>query len=155
MTAAELVARLADRGIVLGARGEELNYRGPNAALTPDVLEALAAHKGELLDLLRRDRFTRPELDALGFKGTKCVDGSGMFEVRVGGSIEILILRLALFDVEPEIRGDELWLVAPKDNPEVVLPPKLLEEARARAGELYAHLQARAGAGRRGASDAK
>jgi len=82
----------------------------------------------------------RRERAALGFKGTRCADGSGMYEVRVGGSIEVLLLCLGLFGVDAEIRGDELWLFG-KDNPETALPPKLLAEARARAEEIDRHMR--------------
>jgi len=138
VTAAEFIAHLADRRVVLGACGDELTYRGPGGALTADVIDVLRARKAEILDLLRRDRFTRFELDALGFRGTQCADGSGMYEVRADGSIETLIMRLGLFDVEPEIREGHVWLVgrSPADDPAAVLPPKLLAEARARADEL-------------------
>ena len=142
MTAAELVARLADRGVVLAVRCEALSCRGPHGALTPDLVAALREKKEEILDLLRRDRFTRAELDAMGFKGTRRADGA--YEVRVGGAIEILLLRLGLFGVGPEIRGDELWLVGrtPADDPEVLLPAKLLAEAKARAEEIDRHVRA-------------
>ncbi|MCK6460275.1 MAG: hypothetical protein L6Q95_10335 [Planctomycetes bacterium] len=144
MTVAELVAHLSDRGIVLGARGADLYYRGPDAAVTADVLDALRARKAEILDLLRRDRFAPAELDALGFLGTGSA-GHGMIEVEVRGTVEVLILRLGLFDVEPEIRGDELWLVGrtPADDPEAVLPPKLLAEAKARAEEIDRYVRAK------------
>jgi len=140
VTPAELMALLADRGVVLGVRGHGLSCRGPEGALTPDLVAALKEKKEEILDLLRRDWFSKAELDALGFKGTRREDGT--YEIRVGGSIEVLLLRLGLFGVEPEVRGDELWLVG-KDDPETALPPKLLEEARAHAEEIDRHVRAK------------
>jgi len=93
MTPAQLLARLCDAGIVLEVRAGELHYRGPRAALTPELVSLITEGKAQLLDLLRRSRFTAAELAALGFRGTRCRDGSGFYEVRVpigaglGGSL--------------------------------------------------------------------
>jgi len=119
--------------------------------VTEDLRRQVERHQPEFLDFLGRTRFTKAELDALGFRGTRCKDGSGMYEVRIGGAIEILLLRLGLFGVEPEIRGDELWLVGrtPADDPEVVLPAKLLEEVKACAEEIDHYLRTKAAGGTR------
>ena len=53
VSAAELLADLARRGIRLEADGERLRYH-PRSALTPDLLDRLKAHKAELLTLLLR-----------------------------------------------------------------------------------------------------
>lgn len=139
---ARVLAALADAGRhpVRGSGGLAISD-GPGT-VTEDLRRQVERHQPEFIDFLGRDRFTKAELDALGFRGTKCADGRGMFEVRVGGAIEILILRLGLFDVVPEIRGDELWL-AGEDDPETVLPQKLLALARARAAEIYEFLRAK------------
>ena len=52
MSAAELLLDLARRGIRLEAHGERLRYF-PRSAVTPDLLDRLKAHKGELLAMLR------------------------------------------------------------------------------------------------------
>jgi TubC N-terminal docking domain len=52
MSAAQLLADLAQRGIRLEGDGERLRYY-PRSAVRPEVLERLKAHKGELLQLLR------------------------------------------------------------------------------------------------------
>lgn len=53
MTAAALLAELRRRGVELWAEGDRLGYRAPRGALTPELREAVAARKGELLELLR------------------------------------------------------------------------------------------------------
>lgn len=53
MRAAELLMDLGRLGIRLEADGERLRYR-PQSALTPELLDRLKAHKGELLTLLLR-----------------------------------------------------------------------------------------------------
>jgi hypothetical protein len=52
MTATELITTLQVRGIKLEAQGDRLRYR-PASAVTPELLKALAAHKVEILSLLR------------------------------------------------------------------------------------------------------
>lgn len=65
MSAAELVADLARRGIRLEAHGERLRYY-PRSALTPDLLDRLKAHKAELLASIERfdERAAIMEFDA-------------------------------------------------------------------------------------------
>lgn len=62
MTATQLIADLAGLGIRIEAHGDRLRY-SPRSAVTPDLLARLAAHKGELLAILRRDR-DRSTLDS-------------------------------------------------------------------------------------------
>lgn len=50
--AAELLTDLRERGLKLRVDGERLLV-APKAALTPDIREALVAHKSELLTLLQ------------------------------------------------------------------------------------------------------
>lgn len=52
MSAADLLADLARRGVRLEAAGERLRYF-PRSALTPELLDRLKAHKAELLAMLR------------------------------------------------------------------------------------------------------
>lgn len=65
MSAAEIVADLARRGIRLEADGERLRYF-PRSALTPDLLDRLKAHKAELLAAIERfeERAAIREFDA-------------------------------------------------------------------------------------------
>jgi hypothetical protein len=140
-----VLAALADIGrhIVRTPGGVAISD-GPEP-VPPELRGQVERRQPEFLGFLERTRFTKAELDALGFKGTKCADGSGMYGVRVDGSIEVLLLRLRLFDVVPEIRDDELWLAgrAPNDGPETVLPARLLAEVRMRAGGIERYVRAR------------
>lgn len=54
MTAPELAAELARRGILVTANGDKLRYRGPTAAVTDEILDALREHKPTLLAVARR-----------------------------------------------------------------------------------------------------
>ena len=53
MRAAEFVEGLADQGVRLSVEGGDLKYRGPRAALTPETLDRLKAHKAEVIAHLR------------------------------------------------------------------------------------------------------
>lgn len=121
MTPDAVLLRLAKAGIVVSVEGGTLAYRAPAAAMTPENRALLRDHKDALVAFLA----------AQGARGP----------------IEPLLLRLGLFGVEAELRGDDLWLVgrSPKDDPAVVLPPKLLEEAKARAEDIDRHLRAKEG----------
>jgi hypothetical protein len=65
MSAAEILADLARRGIRLEADPERLRYY-PRSALTPDLLERLKANKAELLASIERfdERAAIMEFDA-------------------------------------------------------------------------------------------
>lgn len=65
MSAAEIVADLARRGIRLEANGERLRYY-PRSALTPDLMDRLKANKAELLASIERfdERAAIMEFDA-------------------------------------------------------------------------------------------
>lgn len=52
MTASELLTALRDKGIRLEARGNKLRYY-PASAVEPELREVLAAHKTEVLALLK------------------------------------------------------------------------------------------------------
>ena len=73
---------LASQGARLSPCERRLRYRGPAAVLTDELRKSLQERKEELLEFLCRRRFTHEELDALGFVGTPCEDGSGLWEVR-------------------------------------------------------------------------
>ena len=49
MSAAALLADLRGRGVELAAAGETLRYRAPKGTMTPDLRQALADHKADLL----------------------------------------------------------------------------------------------------------
>ncbi|MEW6212388.1 MAG: hypothetical protein AB1631_28945 [Acidobacteriota bacterium] len=54
MTATELLTNLQQKGIRLEARGDRLRY-APASAVTPELREVLAAHKAQLLALLKEE----------------------------------------------------------------------------------------------------
>ncbi|MGO9450967.1 MAG: hypothetical protein ACLQDV_07960 [Candidatus Binataceae bacterium] len=56
MTPQSLLAEAAQRGIELFADGQTIRYRGPKTAVA-DLRPKLAAHKGELLALLRAKHY--------------------------------------------------------------------------------------------------
>ena len=53
MNPVELLGRLGALGIRLTADGDRLRYSAPKGALTPELREALARHKPEILAMLR------------------------------------------------------------------------------------------------------
>jgi len=52
MSAAVLLESLRSRGVILSADGDQIKYRAPRGTMTPDLRQALADRKGELLALL-------------------------------------------------------------------------------------------------------
>ena len=54
MTSKELLAELQNRGVALEAVGGRLRYDAPKGALTPALRRAMAAHKAELLGLVKQ-----------------------------------------------------------------------------------------------------
>ncbi len=52
MSPAELLADLRKRHVVLSLDGDQLRYRGPGDAVTPDVVAQLREHKAALVGLL-------------------------------------------------------------------------------------------------------
>lgn len=52
MSAIELLAAAEARGIHLFADGDEIKYRGPRGAMTPELRELLRAHRGEVFKIL-------------------------------------------------------------------------------------------------------
>ncbi len=54
MTATQLLTTCRAAGIVLATDGDQLTYDAPVGQLTPELREALAANKGELLAVLSR-----------------------------------------------------------------------------------------------------
>jgi len=53
MTGGEVLAVLKSRGVVLEPQGDKLHYRAPKGVLTPDLRQALAENKAEVLTLLK------------------------------------------------------------------------------------------------------
>ena len=54
MTAPETLAELKYRGVILARDGDWLHYRALRGALTPELREAMAENKAEILSALRR-----------------------------------------------------------------------------------------------------
>ena len=53
MTAVAILEEAKQRGIVLEAQGDQLHFRALKGTLTPELREALARHKGEILTVLQ------------------------------------------------------------------------------------------------------
>ena len=73
MTPAALLDELTRRGVTITPNGDKLRLR-PAAALPPDLVEQVRAHKPEILTLLRQSRSSPADpwpssLDGLGGKG--------------------------------------------------------------------------------------
>src|ERR1044072_8026227 len=54
MTAHELIAQLQEKGVELKSTGDRLVIDAPKGTITPEVRNALAEHKAELLVILSR-----------------------------------------------------------------------------------------------------
>ncbi len=54
MTAAEVMAELEQRGIVLQPNGDRLQYKAPVGALTPELRQLLVEHKAVILNLIQK-----------------------------------------------------------------------------------------------------
>src|SRR6185295_513069 len=54
MTANELIAQLQEKGVDLKSSGDRLVIDAPKGTITPEVRNALAEHKAELLVILSR-----------------------------------------------------------------------------------------------------
>ena len=52
MTPTELLTTLSQLGVEVAAEGDMLHYRAPQGVLTPDLKDAMKAHKPDLLKLL-------------------------------------------------------------------------------------------------------
>lgn len=99
MTAMALLAALRTRGVVLAVEDDALDVDAPLGVLTPDLREALVAHKAELLALLREP--TPPAPDPVG---TLRAGGQGFAE-----SVALLLrLPLARFAEAPT--SLEVWV---------------------------------------------
>ena len=64
MTGGQVLAVLKCCGVVLEPQGDKLHYRAPRGVLTPQLRQALAEHKAEILSLLK---------DCLDYTATACV----------------------------------------------------------------------------------
>ena len=60
MNASELLRSLQQEGVQLWREGEELRYRAPKGLLSAGLIEALAARKQEILQLLQNRSVARP-----------------------------------------------------------------------------------------------
>ena len=54
MTAIDLFNRLQELEILLSLVGNQLRYDAPKGIMTPELLDAISAHKVELIELIRR-----------------------------------------------------------------------------------------------------
>jgi hypothetical protein len=66
MSAKTLLVELRERGVEVVADGGLLRFR-PRAAISPDLLDRLRAHKPSLLKLLEWERHKSEEADRQGF----------------------------------------------------------------------------------------
>lgn len=48
----ELLSQIKERRITLSTDGKEIVYQAPRGTMTPELLEAIKAHKSELIELL-------------------------------------------------------------------------------------------------------
>ena len=64
MNIEQLLADLGRKRVVLALDGDRLRYRAPEGALTDDMRSAIATHRVEISDWLRRS--ARSELPCLG-----------------------------------------------------------------------------------------
>ena len=71
MSISELMTALQDRGIVLQAVGDRIDFQAPPDALTSELLDHMVAHKPELLAELRKVAQPKPadELRQTAFEG--------------------------------------------------------------------------------------
>ncbi len=53
-TAANLIDRCRQHGVTLYLDGDQLRFRGPRGALTPELRQAVAQHRAEVVRLLLR-----------------------------------------------------------------------------------------------------
>lgn len=53
MTAVAILEKAKQRGIILQAEGDRLRIRAPKGTLTPELREAIAQHKQEILTVLQ------------------------------------------------------------------------------------------------------
>jgi hypothetical protein len=56
MSAAQVLEQARASGIVLSGRAGRLRFEAPTGRLTPDLRQALTAHKAAILDLLEAER---------------------------------------------------------------------------------------------------
>ncbi len=52
MSATDVLREIQWRGIILEAQGNQIRYRAPKGTLTPDLLEAMKWHKGQIIAAL-------------------------------------------------------------------------------------------------------
>lgn len=74
MIALQVLTELRHRGVELIPEGTAIRYRGPKGAMTPELRQALADHKGELLSLLTRQTEPGFDLDTAEVAAVKLVN---------------------------------------------------------------------------------
>lgn len=86
MRVADLLVDLERRGVTLELRGDRLAWRAPQGAVTPELVEVLARHKAELVELLESPDVCTP--DALAPEPRQLA-----FLVRSGWGDEVLVVK--------------------------------------------------------------
>jgi len=117
MTAAAIIAELQNRGIQLTVDGDQLQFRAPRGALTPELRGAIGKCKAEIVSLLKataiQTKRTPPTLQDL---------------------LEMGIAELGTLDVALEIRTELLngtiWLVSNEGSKQYVDKPGAVYTAR-------------------------
>jgi hypothetical protein len=132
MTPAAILTELQTRGVVLFVDGGALHYRAPRGALTPELRQALIAHKVAILAAVAGSKAARRQRDNRG---------------SLGGA-DLTAGHLAAVKVVNTVLGD-LWLVADDDalaaHPDIIrsgLPVFFFDEVEQLRGKGLAEVQA-------------
>lgn len=103
MTSVELFTTLSHLGVELRAEGGLLHYRAPQGVLTPDLKDAMKAHKPDLLKLLKTPC---PHCGATDWRETP--DGGRWCRPCVLAGWE----PVAAVKVHSDVLDADLWMVA-------------------------------------------
>ena len=137
MTGGQVLAVLKSRGVVLEPQGDRLHYRAPRGILTPELRQALAEHKAEIMALLRRPRLVlappRWHAEEVGRRVEE--EGVCVFWSDVLREMIAFVKDEAYLDKVPAgvvvFRPDELELLFPQVSPN---PPKDTDGRREDSG---------------------
>ena len=56
MTAEQVLSYVNQKGIILTADGDQINYKAPTGVMTPDITDIIRKHKPGILGILNPDR---------------------------------------------------------------------------------------------------
>ena len=56
MTAEQVLSFVSQKGIILTADGDQINYKAPTGVMTPDIVEIIRKHKPGILGILNPNR---------------------------------------------------------------------------------------------------